>query len=180
MFLLVLAYLGSPGQSPESCKTVVVVVVLSFILLQPNMTSPRDRLRKMMADMRSSHERPMCRPSLLMYCVTFAESGPYCHSILFVCLSVWMSVSHSATYSLPRLIDHNQICLAGIYLSSDPCKPFWIPYLPYFWCQMEKYAKFRLFPTAAFYAYSCHCERDALCHMTCFAFSLALFSRDNC
>jgi len=30
------------------------------------------------------------------------------------CLSVWMSVSHSATYSLPRLIDHNQIWSAGV------------------------------------------------------------------
>ena len=30
-----------------------------------------------------------------------------------VCLSVWMSVGHSATYSLPRLIDHNQIWSAG-------------------------------------------------------------------
>jgi len=62
-------------------------------------------------------------------CVTFAESEPYCHSILFVCLSVWMSVGHSATYSLPRLIDHNQIWSAGIglYLSSNPCQPFWIP-----------------------------------------------------
>ena len=57
-----------------------------------------------------------------------------------------LSVSHSATYSLPRLIDHNQIWSAGIYLSSDPCKPFWIPCLPYFGCQKEKYAKFRLFP----------------------------------
>jgi len=56
------------------------------------------------------------------------------------CLSVWMSVGHSATYSLPRLIDHNQIWSAGIYLSSESCKPFWIPYLPYFWCQREKYA----------------------------------------
>ena len=54
--------------------------------------------------------------------------------------SVYLSVSHSATYSLPRLIDHNQIWLAGIYLSSDTCKPFWIPYLPYFRCQREKYA----------------------------------------
>jgi len=70
------------------------------------------------------------------YCVTFAESEPYCHSILFV----WMSVSHSATYSLPRLIYHNQIWSACICLSSDLCKPFWIPYLPYFRCQREKYA----------------------------------------
>jgi len=55
--------------------------------------------------------------------VRIAESEPYCHSILFVCLSV----GHSATYSLPRLTDHNHIWSAGIYLSSDPCKPFWIP-----------------------------------------------------
>ena len=47
------------------------------------------------------------------------------------CLSVWMSVGHSAIYSLPRLIDHNQIWSAAIHLSLDPCKPFWIPYLPY-------------------------------------------------
>ena len=33
----------------------------------------------------------------IAYCVTFAESEPYCRSIL----SVWMSVGHSATYSLP-------------------------------------------------------------------------------
>jgi len=76
-------------------------------------------------------------------CVTFAESEPYCRSILLVC----QDVGHSTTYSLPRLIDHNQIWLAGIYLSSDPCKPFWIPCLPYFRCQREKYARFGLFPT---------------------------------
>ena len=64
--------------------------------------------------------------------------------VISFCLSVWMSVSHSATYSLPRLIDHNQIWSAGIYLSLDLCKPFWIPYLPYFRCQREKYAKFHL------------------------------------
>ena len=68
-----------------------------------------------------------------------------------VCLSVWMSVGHSAIYSLPRLIDHSQIWSEGIYLSLDPCKPFWIPYLPYFRCQSEKYAKFHLFPTCLLY-----------------------------
>jgi len=57
-----------------------------------------------------------------------------------VCLSVWMSVGHSETYSLPRLINHNQSWSAGIYLSSDPCKPFWIPYLSHFRCQREKHA----------------------------------------
>jgi len=58
-----------------------------------------------------------------------------------------LSVCHSATYSLPQLIDHNQIWCAGTYLSSHPCKPFWIPCLPYSRFQMEKYGKFRLFPT---------------------------------
>jgi len=82
----------------------------------------------------------------LIYCVTFASQRVSLIVIPF-CLSVWISVGHSATYSLPRLIDHNQIWSAGIYLSSDPCKPFWIPCLPYFGCQREKYAKFRLFPT---------------------------------
>ena len=66
---------------------------------------------------------------------------------LFVCLFVCLSVCHSATYSRPRLIDHNQIWCAGTYLSSHPCKPFWISCLPYSWFQMEKYGKFRLFPT---------------------------------
>ena len=50
------------------------------------------------------------------------------------CLSVWMSVGHSATY--------NQIWSA---ISSDPCKPFWIPYLPYFRCQRENMQNFAYF-----------------------------------
>jgi len=70
------------------------------------------------------------------YCVTFAWQRVSFIVIPF-CLSVCLSVSHSATYSLPRLIDHNQIWSAGIYLSSDLCRPFWIPYLPYFQCQRE-------------------------------------------
>ena len=58
-----------------------------------------------------------------------------------------MSVCHSATYSLPRLTDHNQIWYASTYRSSHPCKPLWIPCLPYSRFQVEKYGKFRLFPT---------------------------------
>jgi len=80
-----------------------------------------------------------------------AESGPYCCSRMFVCLSVCMYVcmsdGHSSTYSLPRLIDHNQIWYAGTYLSLQVCKPFWIPCLSYSRFQVEKYGKFRLFPT---------------------------------
>jgi len=67
---------------------------------------------------------------VVCYCVTFAESEPYCHSGMFV----WSP---------------------GIYLSSDPCKPFWIPCLPYSRCQMEKYGKFRLFSTRN----ACHLSR---------------------
>ena len=82
---------------------------------------------------------------LSVCCVTFAESEPYCHSILFVCLDVCRSFRDLQ----PTTIDRSQPNLVGryiIYLSSDPCKPFWIPYLPYFRCQREKYAKFGLFP----------------------------------
>jgi len=84
--------------------------------------------------------------ALFVCCVTSRSEWAL---LLFpdVCLSVWMSVCHSATYSLPRLIDHNQIWYAGTYLSLHPCKPLWIPCLPYSRFQMEKYGKFRLFPT---------------------------------
>jgi len=66
---------------------------------------------------------------------------------LFVCLFVCLSVCHFATYSRPRLIDHNQIWCAGTYLSSHPCKPFWIPCPPYFGSSGQKYANFRLWTT---------------------------------
>jgi len=75
------------------------------------------------------------------FCVKFAESEPYCHSILFVCLSV----GHSATYSLPRLIYHNQIWSAGIYLSSDPCQLFLDPYLHTFGARGKNMQNFAYF-----------------------------------
>jgi len=84
------------------------------------------------------------------------------------CLSAWMSVGHSATYSLPRLIDHNQIW-------SDPCKPFWIHYLPCFRCQRENMQNFAYFQRQPFNAYSCLCERDASCHMTCLSVCLSVW-----
>ena len=52
----------------------------------------------------------------------------------------WWSVCRSFRDLQPTTIDRSQPNL-------DPCKPFWIPCLPYFGCQREKYAKFRLFPT---------------------------------
>ena len=42
-------------------------------------------------------------------------------------------------------MDHNQIWSAGIYLSSYTCKPFWIPYLPYFRCLRENMQNFAYF-----------------------------------
>jgi len=80
-------------------------------------------------------------------------------SIASVCLSVCRSVAscsqtfHSVCLSVcrsfhdlqPTTIDRSQPNLVG--RSSDPCKPFWITYLPYFRCQRKKCAKFRLFPT---------------------------------
>jgi len=39
-----------------------------------------------------------------------SESKHYCHSRMFVCLDV----CPSATYSLPQVIDHNQIWYAGL------------------------------------------------------------------
>ena len=77
-----------------------------------------------------------------------AESGPYCHSgCLSVCM--YMSVGHSSTYSLPWLIDHNQIWYAGTYLSSHGCSLslFGSP-VPHTlgsrWKNMENFAYFQL------------------------------------
>ena len=78
-----------------------------------------------------------------------------------------MSVGHSATYSLPRLIDHNQIW-------SDPCKPFWIPYLPYFGARGKNMQNSTYFQHVDS-GYSCHCERGASCHMTCNKYQLYQF-----
>ena len=88
---------------------------------------------------------------ILLRHVRIAESEPYCHSILFVCLSV----GHSATYSLPRLIDHNQIWSAGVSLFGSPVPILWVPEGKI--CKISPISN----------AYSCHCERDASCHMTC-------------
>ena len=96
-------------------------------------------------------------------CITFAESEPYCHSILFV----WMSVGHSATYSLPRLIDHNQIWSAGILPVLGPVYTFLDPLSPIHWVPEGKICKISPISNV----YSCYCERDASCHMTCLHFS---------
>jgi len=61
------------------------------------------------------------------------------------------SVGHSTTYSLPRLIDHNQIWYAGTYLSScvqaflDPLSPIlWVPEGKI--CKISPISKFKGLP----------------------------------
>ena len=58
---------------------------------------------------------------LSVCCVTFASQRVSLIVIPF-CLSVWMSVGHSAAYSLPRLIDHNHVSLFG-----SPSPILWVP-----------------------------------------------------
>jgi len=79
---------------------------------------------------------------IFVCCVTFAAREWALLSFHCVCLSV----GHSATYSLPRLIDHNQIWSASIYLSSEPCKLFWSPVshtLGARWKNMQNFAYFQ-------------------------------------
>ena len=79
------------------------------------------------------------------YCVTFAEVSLI---VISFCLSVSLDVCRSFHDLQPTTIDRSQSNLVGRYIPVlGPCKPFWIPYLPYFRCQREKYAKFHLFPT---------------------------------
>jgi len=93
------------------------------------------------------------------YCDTFAEIDPYCHSILSVCLSGCLSVILRPTayhnwsittkfgrqvYTCPR----TRVSLCGSPISHT----FEV-----------------LVPEGKICnTYSCHCKRDASCHMTCF------------
>jgi len=63
------------------------------------------------------------------------ECDASCSYGLFVCLSFRDLQPTTIDRSQPNLV-----CM-------DPCKPFWIPCLPYSQCLMEKYGKFCLFPT---------------------------------
>jgi len=90
------------------------------------------------------------------------------------CLSVWMSVGHSVTYSLPRLIDHNQIWSVLVWEIGDPKRLtrvnfFGSPISHTFGSRGKNMQNFAYFQWQPFNAYSCHCERDASCHMTCFS-----------
>ena len=54
------------------------------------------------------------------------------------CLSVCLDVCRSFRDLQSTTIDRSQPNLGP----SDPCKPFWIPYLPYFRCQRENMQNF--------------------------------------
>jgi len=72
------------------------------------------------ARLRRGNCNPSPRRRIAMSVPVASRSQRVSLIVLPFCLPVWMSVGHSATYILPRLIDHNQIWSSGIYLSSDP------------------------------------------------------------
>ena len=113
------------------------------------------------------------RSSTSLYCVTFAESEPYCHSILFVCLSRCLSVILRPTayhdwsittkfgrqvYTCPR----TRVSFFGSHISHT------------FAARGKNMQNLAYFQRQPINAYSCHCERDASCHMTC-ASNLSFF-----
>ena len=51
----------------------------------------------------------------ISYCVTFAESEPYCHNIIPFCLSVCLDVCRSFRDHQPTTIDRSQPNLVGRY-----------------------------------------------------------------
>ena len=95
------------------------------------------------------------------YCVTFAWQRVSFIVIPF-CLSVCLSVSHSATYSLPRLIDHNQIWSAGnIPVLGTRVSLFGSPVSHTLNARGKNMQNFAYFQRAYLPL------RDASCHMTC-------------
>jgi len=93
-------------------------------------------------------------------CVTFAQSEPYCRSILFVCLDVCRSFRG---HLQPTMIDRSQPNLVGRYIPVlGPVSAFLDPSSPIL-----------SVPEGKICAYSCHCERDTSCHMTCLSVCLS-------
>jgi len=135
-----------------------------FALFLP--VQPSNRYYMVQMDFLTAHH--VCIVGLCSYAhraVIFAIAQLSCfiasrsQRVSLIVIPFCLSVCRSFRDLQATTIDRSQPNLVGMYIpASDPCKPFWIPYLPYFRCQREKYAKFRLFPS----------ERDASCHMTCF------------
>jgi len=96
----------------------------------------------------------VCLPVCLLRNVRIAESEPYCHSILFVCLSV-----RSFRDLQPSTIDRSQPNLVGtcprtgVSLFGSP--------VSHTLGARGKICKISPISNA----YSCHCERDASCHI---------------
>ena len=79
------------------------------------------------------------------HCVTFAESEPYCHSILFVCLSGCLSV-------IPRPTAYHDWSITTkfgrpVYTCPRTRVSLFGSLSPILWVPEGKYAIFRLFPT---------------------------------
>ena len=78
--------------------------------------------------------------SSIVCCVTFAESEPYCHSILFVCLLVIPQPTAYHDWSITTRFGRQ------VYTCPWTCVSlFWIPYFPYFRCQRENVQNFAYF-----------------------------------
>jgi len=100
---------------------------------------------------------------LSVCCVTFAESEPYCHSRMFVCLSGCLSV-------IPRPTAYHDWSITtkfGRQVYTCPrtrLSVFLDPVSPILSVSEGKICN----------AYSCHRERDASCHMTCLSVCLSV------
>ena len=89
---------------------------------------------------------------------------PFC---LSVCLDVCRSFRDLGLQ--PTTIDRSQPNLVG--RSSDPCKPFGSP-ISHTVGARGKICKISSDFQYVDSGYSCHCERDASCHMTCIVYLL--------
>jgi len=101
--------------------------------------------------------REGCVVGLLRWvCLTVASRS---QRVSLIVIPFCLSVGYSATYSLPRLIDHNQIWTRVSLFGSPTSHTFD--------ARGKNMQNFAYFQRQPFNAYSCHCERDASCHMTC-------------
>ena len=96
--------------------------------------------------------------------VNCCVSEPYCHSILFVCLSGCLSV-------IPAYHDGSITTKFGRQVYACPrtrVSLFGSPISHTFGARGKNMHNFAYFQRQPFKnAYSCHCERDVSCHMTC-------------
>jgi len=85
------------------------------------------------------------------------------------CLSVCLDVCRSFRDLQPTTIDRSQPNLVGLFGS---------PISHTFGATGKNIPNVAYFQRQPFNAYSCHCERDASCHMTCTVYSCSFFMLD--